>query len=409
MVTEDFYMRNSMKTYYVESVIEKIDQNIKALIDKRVITDDKKIVLYGLDTFSFGMRTILANLGFKVDSYISEDSEQVVRYKRYVKAVSSRYLNSLRDLIGIYDLEERLADFDENLLILSGSKNCPKRRLEELKHQEQVNFFQVYDWEQDKFAEFVRDKKKISLKEIQNIEKEMLSQVDQFCIENGIRYWVCGGTLLGTIRHKGFIPWDDDIDLFLPWKDYKRFLEEFKTAGRYDLIIPDKADKKDYFELWAKMIDNHTVVREHVDFMRKVHPVSIDIFPLIGMPRGAEERKRFFEEFSELDKKIWEDFYANNGSLGVYDKWYPSQKKFLEMYDFDESSHVGVLGTAYRENDCTTKKVYDSTLRMPFEDIEVNVPAGFQVYLDNLYGKGWQELPDESRRVSNHNVEAYWL
>ena len=81
----------------------------------------------------------------------------------------------------------------------------------------------------------------------------------------------------------------------------------------------------------------------------------------------------------------------------------------MERYDFDHSDYVGVLGTVYKERDQTTRKVYESTIRMPFEDIEVNVPIGYREYLDNLYGKDWMELPDENKRISNHNVEIFWL
>ena len=80
----------------------------------------------------------------------------------------------------------------------------------------------------------------------------------------------------------------------------------------------------------------------------------------------------------------------------------------MSKYDFDEASYVGVLGTAYGERDCTTRRVYNGTLRMPFEDIEVNVPVGFEEYLGNLYGSDWMTLPDESKRKTHHNISAYW-
>ena len=95
--------------------------------------------------------------------------------------------------------------------------------------------------------------------------------------------------------------------------------------------------------------------------------------------------------------------------MGIYNRWYLAQEEFLRKYDFDKSDYVGVLATAYGEKDCTTRKVYDETLRMPFEDMEVNVPIGYKEYLDNLYGDDWMELPDESKRVSHHNMEAFWL
>lgn len=91
-----------------------------------------------------------------------------------------------------------------------------------------------------------------------------------------------------------------------------------------------------------------------------------------------------------------------------FSKWYDCQKEFLGRYDFDKASYVGVLGTIYGEKDCTARKVYEETLRMPFEDIVVNVPAGYGEYLGNLYGDDWMRLPKESQRKSHHDMQAYW-
>lgn len=398
-----------MEKYYVESIIGEMAEEITRLMEQGVLSRDRTIVLYGLDTFSFAIRTILANLGFRVDSYISEDAGKVMRYKRYVKGISARYMNSARDLIGICSLEERLCPFDGQLLVISASQDDIGNRMEALAYRKNVNFFQVFDWTWDIFAQAVRGKRKMALKEIQNMEKEMLYYVDRFCTERKIRYWICGGTLLGAVRHKGFIPWDDDIDIFMPWNDYQRFLAEFPSDGEYGLISPGSLDRRKYYELFAKVTDERTVVRESLEFVRKIHPVSIDVFPLIGLPEDERKRLLFFEEYYEAEKKIWEDFYANNGDLGVYNKWYPVQEQFLGMFDFDASAYAGVLATGYKEKDCTVRRVYDRTLRMPFEDIEVNAAAGYTEYLDNLYGKDWMQVPGEDKRVSHHNMEAYWL
>ena len=118
-----------MKRYYIESIIGKIAEEIKKLAEEGVITADKKIVLYGLDTYSFAMRTILSNLGFQIDSYLSDEPELLLRYKRNLKSIRARYLKSSRDLIGICSLEERLQPFDSSVLIISSSKNCPSRLL----------------------------------------------------------------------------------------------------------------------------------------------------------------------------------------------------------------------------------------------------------------------------------------
>lgn len=394
-----------------ESIINEMAKEIKILIDNDIITHNKKIVLYGLDTFSFGMRTILSNFGYPIDSYISDDKESLLQIKRRVKAFSARYTNSVRDLIRVCAVEERLVPYDEDVVILIVSKNYDevKDKLEIIGYKEGINVHCVYNWQQDSFVEAMQGKQIVTLQEMQKIEKKMLGFLDSFCKNKGIRYWVCGGTLLGTIRHKGFIPWDDDIDVFMPWKDYQRFIKEFENGNEYGLLAPDITNREDYTMLFSKIIDKRTIIREDLQILRYTHPVSMDVFPLIGLPDDVEERKLFFTEYKELEKSIWEDFYAANGDLKVYEKWYPKQKEFLQKYDFDDQNYVGVLATVYGERDCTARSVYDETLRMPFEDIEVNVPIGYKEYLDNLYGKDWMELPDESKRESHHKMVAYWL
>ncbi|MCH5250048.1 MAG: LicD family protein [Lachnospiraceae bacterium] len=400
-----------MKSVYSESIIKEIANGINELIDKAIITHDTKIVLYGLDTYSFGMRTILSNLGYQVDSYISNDHVSLLQVRRRIKAFSARYLNSVRDLMGIYTVEERLIPYDEEVVILVASKNYEevKNQLEAMDYKEGTNFYCMFDWRNDPFMDKMQGKRVVTLQEMHEKEKGMLACLDSFCNEKGLRYWVCGGTLLGTIRHQGFIPWDDDVDVFMPWEDYQRFVNEFVDDTGYSLVGPDITDREDFILLFSKIIDNETIVREDVKTYRYVRPISIDIFPLIGLPDDAGDRKTYFTDYAELEKKIWEDFYALNGDLKVFNKWYPQQKEFLKKYDFDVQQYVGVLATSYGEKDCTTRRVYDKTLRMPFEDIEVNVPAGYKEYLDNLYGKGWMELPDESKRKVNHGAVTYWL
>lgn len=93
--------------------------------------------------------------------------------------------------------------------------------MELLGYEENVQLFAVYDFRDNKLDNFLEKKVRMDLIEIKQIEKRMLAYVDNFCRKNKLRYWVCGGTLLGTIRHKGFIPWDDDIDIFCHGKIMK--------------------------------------------------------------------------------------------------------------------------------------------------------------------------------------------
>ena len=231
--------------------------------------------------------------------------------------------------------------------------------------------------------------------------------MDGQCRKHGLRYWVCGGTLLGTIRHKGFIPWDDDIDIFLPWRDYQKLIEVFEETENYSMLGFGTSEVNEFPDPFAKVVDKRTLIDENIGTVRKVNPLFIDVFPLVGMPDDAEERSLFFAGYKELNRSIWQAFYASNGKTDVFPMWYEKQKAYLSRYDFDQSDYVGVLGTAYWEKDCTTRQVYEKTLRMPFEDMEVNVAAGYKEYLDHLYGSDWMQIPEESKRKTHHTVNAY--
>jgi len=401
-----------MEKYILKSIIAEIAKGIEGLIDKGVIQQDRKLILYGLDRNSFAMRTILANKNYhNIECFISDDEAAVVAQNRDINNFICRFLNQATDVIWVKTLQDRLGPYDDSVSVLIASPNYEeeKNKLIQLGYKENVHFFRVYDFLDPEIDSMFEGKRLMTLKDMQQVEKELLAYVDDLCIKHGIRYWVCGGTLLGTIRHKGFIPWDDDVDVFMPWKDYLKFIEVFEETERYSMLGMGTSDTKEFSEIFAKVLDRRAVIDENLGTVRKINPVWLDVFPLIGLPADAEERKLYFENYQELHRKIWQDFYAANGDVSVFPKWYKAQREFLEKYDFDRSDYVGTLGSVYGERDCATRAAYEKTVRMPFEDIEVNVPVGYKEYLDSMYGKDWGELPEESKRKSHHNIKAYWV
>lgn len=399
-----------MESYIIKSLIGAVAEGIEALMAKQVIRSDRNVLLYGLERYSFAMRTILSNLGFhNVEGYLSDDEALVAQYQFDIKNFACRFLNREADAISVWKTEERLVPFDQNVLILIATTDYTevKKRLETLGYEENRHFYIVYDFQERELEKLFAGKARMTLPEIQQTEKQILSYVDGLCQKLGIRYWVCGGTLLGTIRHTGFIPWDDDIDIFMPWQDYRRFIRVFEETEHYSMLGFGTAEVNDYPDPFAKVVDKRTIIDENIGTVRKINPLFIDVFPLIGMPDDAAERKLFFAGYKELNRSIWQDFYATNGKTDVFPKWYEKQREYLSRYDFDKADYVGVLGTAYWERDCTARQVYEKTLRMPFEDIEVNVPVGYKEYLDNLYGEDWMQIPEESKRKTHHNVNVY--
>lgn len=397
-----------MKNLQVDSILEKISINLENVF-KRYKIFDKKIAIYGLDTFSQAIESLLVNRKMSADYYVLYDEQMITSVRRQIKGFSARYLKIGSETIGI-EFVYNMNPGNTIILLASEISQEESTRLLEDGYKVGENLFILYDRKIDCFAEFTKNKKRVLLNELQNLEKKILQDFDSFCKENSLRYWVCGGTLLGTIRHKGFIPWDDDIDVFMPWEDYQKLIKIYPDNDKYRMICMEKKEFiRDCYTIWGKVVENTTILRERGNMMDCIHPAWIDIFPIIGMPSEQRQREEILREVIETERKFTENFYRSNGSISKRNIAYENIIKISQRYDFEESDYVGVIGTQYRERDIVTRKVFDKTIRMPFEDIEVNVPVGYKEYLDNLYGLSWMEVPEESKRNSHHNLEAYWL
>ena len=394
----------------IRSLIGEVANGIDILMETGVISVQRKIALYGLGRYSFAMRTILEHRGIEVDCYVCEDEAEVIPKRREVKDFACRYLKSDRDVIELFTLSEYIDNCkkDESILLIA---DAGYERIGEtlcsLGLREDTDFYKVCDFSDREISKMTSGMHRIKTDEMKDIEKRILVYVDQLCGKLGLRYWVCGGTLLGTIRHKGFIPWDDDIDIFLPFPDYLKLVSSFPENGEYEMIGYGVKGKENPIEMFAKVIDKNTLVDEDTGVLRKISYVWIDVFPLIGLPENETERRLFFQNYRETEKSAWQEFYAADGSMDVFEPWFEDQKSYLRRYDFEDAGYVGVVGTKYWGRDFTSKQVYNETLRMPFEDIEVNAPSGFDEYLRNLYGNDYMSIPPEDQRISVHSIRAY--
>ena len=123
--------------------------------------------------------------------------------------------------------------------------------------------------------------KEIGLEELKCIQLDLLQKTAEFCENNGIRYFLCGGTLIGAIRHHGYIPWDDDIDISMPRPDYDKFIKIFNKPENYYQVI-DMSNNSKYGFPFAKVHDTRTLVNE-LQYSRDSFGVYIDIFPIDGV------------------------------------------------------------------------------------------------------------------------------
>lgn len=271
--------------------------------------------------------------------------------------------------------------------------------------------------------------REIELSELKTIQIDILKYIKKICNENGLRYYLCGGTLLGAIRHKGFIPWDDDIDIFMPMNDYKKFIELFNKnkVDNKNYVLFNPYYKKDYYYFFSKLADKRTILIENNRPRIDNLGVNIDIFPICGLPNDKEEQIKFvnllkenYKKFFRLDDVWWN--YANNKVKRIiktivrYPYYLLNKNKnikseilnMMEKYSFENSDFVAFYFTIYNiEREITRKEVYSKTIDVKFEDDYFSAAIGYDEYLTNLYGD-YMKLPPVEKRVTHHDFKAYW-
>ncbi len=396
---------------YFDSILMQMNTELMSLVEKGKINESSKVAILGLDEYSFAIRTLLENNGYEVGCYISENEEKREKVRRSVKHALSHYFNKTDAYIRVFSVHEWIRVMDENWLFLYALGNCTKEIEEIVKtvNHADKKIHCLYDWNNIKYKKKTEKLKSITMDELKEIEKNILSYFDQFCDKHNLRYWLSGGSMLGAVRHKGFIPWDDDIDVFMPDVDYWKFLELFHENDNLRCqIIDDENDVWGHYK-FARLADKNTMLIEKYPFYNHFIGVNVEILPIVGLPKDEGERIGYMKRYEKINERRREVFFKCNGDINEFRKICAAEQPSFDTYRFDDSEYVGVLGTGYYEKDCTTRLVYEGTLRMPFEDILVNVPQGYQEYLDNLYGVGWEELPPEDKRTLKHNIEAYWL
>ena len=156
----------------------------------------------------------------------------------------------------------------------------------------------------------MEEKEYFPIEEVRRIEVEILNHIDKVMTENHIPYYLDGGTLLGAVRHKGFIPWDDDIDLIIPREYYRDSVDALAKAGGPYKVLSRYLDK-DYPYLFTKVIDSRTVLIERGLAPKTELGIYVDIFPLDFLPEEENSRKHFLKKIWILRKvaynsQIWE-------------------------------------------------------------------------------------------------------
>ena len=260
----------------------------------------------------------------------------------------------------------------------------------------------------------------LSVDEIKKIELDILKNVHLFCEENDIIYILTGGTLLGAIRHKGFIPWDDDIDIAMPRKDYDKFISTYSDE-RY--LAKSIDNSKDYIFTFCKVVDTKTVLEENKNNASNLG-INIDIFPLDGLPNGRR-KAILYAKISLLYKDLIsikqmkfrkgrsakKNLVLLLGKIILAPISYESLNKwninYSKRFDYSHSDYVANLSWGFGEDEILSRKGLLNRQLVPFEDTEFFISKNYEEFLVNRYGD-YMQFPPEEQRKSHHGFKAYY-
>lgn len=266
--------------------------------------------------------------------------------------------------------------------------------------------------------------RKVELSEVKKIELNLLIQFDTFCKKHNLYYVLCGGTLLGAVRHKGFIPWDDDIDVLMPRPDYEKLMllkkEMITEIPSYIKMTSWKNKSSNY--PFVKWVDSRTKIYEKYYNSDIESNIWIDIFPIDGNPDSKSKLNHLYFK-SKFLRKILMLKYARLGEGKSQAKKYakflikPFLKsvntyrlcdfldKIAKTYKFESCNYIGGVLWGYGPQERVLKDSFLKPIKMEFEGYTFNAPSNYDDYLKGLY-KDYMQIPPEDKRIT-HSFEAY--
>lgn len=270
--------------------------------------------------------------------------------------------------------------------------------------------------------------KEISNEGIKQIELRLLIEFDRLCREQGFRYSICGGTLIGAIRHKGFIPWDDDIDVLMPRKDFEAFIKySHDNAVPFELL--HYTNNPNYFDGIAKIYDKSTIIDDGFSNLYELKlGVYVDVFPIDGAGKDYESALKLYNKTKlqrrMLGAKQWKKYEFSKTHSFIYEPLRMAAfvasraikaEHMLEKIDsvysqipIEESKYAVSIYGSYGEKEIIPSYFVESYISLPFEGVEVMAVERYDEFLTKMYGD-YMQLPPEEKRVSRHGFKAYYI
>lgn len=270
------------------------------------------------------------------------------------------------------------------------------------------------------------------MNDLQKVELNILKTFVEFCDKNDLQYFLVGGSALGAVRHNGFIPWDDDVDVAMPRKDYDKFIELGKKEFTGDIFLQTWETDPNYPYNFAKLRDSRTTyVESTYKFTRMNHGAWIDVFPLDGISK--KQGKVTFAMKMRV-ARVWPHMWFLYPKCATRklrkNRWpidilvnlfmYPNYiwninhhqnkriDKIMRKKSYDDCYYVANMQGAWVGKEVVKKEWFGNGVKAKFEDLVVNIPENYHEFLSAVYGD-YMKLPPVEKQVSKHKTSGFDL
>ncbi len=265
--------------------------------------------------------------------------------------------------------------------------------------------------------------KQISLEQAKQVQLEIMDYFDSFCRKNDIKYSLADGTLIGAVRHKGYIPWDDDIDVMMLRSEYDKFVKLHGNGERYKLTNEEYGHN---YGLQSRLCDSHSILVFTVPFKCKVdNGIFIDIIPIDNYPDSDEAQRRqqnliakyglnarimcakwiYLLKDSVGRKDLWKRLLL---SFTTMEYWRSKAHKVMSMYNGIETKMLAEMEFWRHQPWVFPRETFSSYIDIDFEGRKYMSIKNYDLFLKAQYGD-YMKLPPIEKQVPHHSFNAYWL
>lgn len=256
------------------------------------------------------------------------------------------------------------------------------------------------------------------MKRVWAVELDLLNEFASVCEKHGLKWFVHAGTMLGAIRHKGYIPWDDDIDVVMPREDYERFCQLGSSAFSHPYFFQSEDSDPFFARNFVRLRNSETtaIIESELTYRYPFNQgIFIDVFPMDHIPSDPEERRLYYEKLADLNTHTWQwriliHFYRPKKGKGLFKRlsywmkhlyykfffkggyrfFMDKHHRLITKFNGEETGWVGESVIVPLGRQLWRTEWVKETVKVPFEMLQVPVPAHFEECLSASFGPDWR-------------------